>query len=237
MMPPIPNRNLRATAWDLIQRIAQRRNSADQLSFLCYEPRGGTAARFPTCVPPRSFYSKTVDELLEMEGGSAEYLTAKLVGGLIADATIPQFFAAEHILLPGFTLPSCNPNEVWALCSTIKQADEYEVGLPLLDFRAEAQPMGSDTEARTLAALSAALKVIKAPSGALLNSGGSYHYYGLDPLAIAEWRSFMHRSLLLEPLVDVRYIAHRLESGRATLRIGSSPLKPQQPHVVCWIGG
>jgi hypothetical protein len=228
---------LGATAWELILLIARRRNPTDQLSFLRYRPSGGTAERFPTCRPPRSFYSKTVDELLEIERGDAKSLATKLFGGHCptADVIQPEPFSVERILGSNFRLPPCEPEETWAICSTVKQANS-EMRLPLLDFRVEAQCPGTDRETRTLATLAAALKAIKAPSGALLNSGGSYHYYSFDPLSIEAWYRFMHQSLLLEPLVDVRYIAHRLESGRATLRISSlPPHKPQEPHVVGWI--
>ncbi|GEM_PF-6831048 len=54
--------------------------------------------------------------------------------------------------------------------------------------------------------------------GAIVNSGKSYHFWGLNLLQESEWRSFMYRALLLDR-VDSRWIGHRMIDGHASLRI------------------
>ena len=68
--------------------------------------------------------------------------------------------------------------------------------------------------------------------GVLLDSGRSYHYYGLELLHEQDWLAFMGRSLLLTPLVDTRYIAHRLIDDYGRLRVSTSKNKPNMPVVV-----
>lgn len=53
---------------------------------------------------------------------------------------------------------------------------------------------------------------------AILNSGRSYHFWGLELLSEEEWRKFMYRALLLDK-IDRRWIGHRLIDGQANLRI------------------
>jgi hypothetical protein len=55
----------------------------------------------------------------------------------------------------------------------------------------------------------------------MLISGNSYHFYGRTLLEHRDWVKFIGRSLLLEPLVDVRYLGHCLLDGFASLRISA----------------
>ncbi len=64
--------------------------------------------------------------------------------------------------------------------------------------------------------------------GAILNSGKSYHFWGLELLSEVEWKTFMYRALLLDR-VDSRWIGHRLLDGHANLRI--SQKRGQVPIV------
>ncbi|TSC74666.1 MAG: hypothetical protein G01um101444_227 [Parcubacteria group bacterium Gr01-1014_44] len=53
---------------------------------------------------------------------------------------------------------------------------------------------------------------------AVLNSGRSYHFWGLELLSEEEWRRFMYRALLLDR-IGRRWVGHRLIDGQANLRI------------------
>ncbi|MEK7503061.1 MAG: hypothetical protein AAB556_01295 [Patescibacteria group bacterium] len=53
---------------------------------------------------------------------------------------------------------------------------------------------------------------------AILNSGRSYHFWGLELLSDEEWRKFMYRALILDK-IDRRWVGHRLIDGQANLRI------------------
>lgn len=63
------------------------------------------------------------------------------------------------------------------------------------------------------------LRTLGERAGAVLLSGASYHYYGYDLLTPNNWRKFMYLSLLLDEVVNTRWVGHRLIDGHANLRI------------------
>lgn len=78
------------------------------------------------------------------------------------------------------------------------------------------------------------VKALRQAHGALLMSGGSYHYYGYELMTQAEWETFMHRSLLLDDVADRRWVGHRLLDGFSNLRISPKQGKYDYlPYVVC----
>ena len=68
-------------------------------------------------------------------------------------------------------------------------------------------------------------------SGAIVDSGKSYHFWGLDLLSENQWLTFMSRALLLDR-VDSRWIGHRLIDGHASLRISQKRgVAPTVVHI------
>jgi hypothetical protein len=114
---------------------------------------------------------------------------------------------------------------VRGVCSRITFRNGQRANLPLLDFRCEV------TEANANAILEA-LRLIGEGRGVLLNSGRSFHYYGLVPRHKDGWSRFMSFAILLAPLVDTRYVAHCLIEGVGCLRVDSHPAHPCEPVVV-----
>ncbi len=110
------------------------------------------------------------------------------------------------------------------LSSVCKLKDGSKAHLPLLDFR---HSTGGGNDALVVKAV----RAIGFERGFVVESGRSYHFYGLSTLDQDEWVSFLGRSLLLAPIIDVRYIAHRLIAGRCVVRISTSKLKPKMPFV------
>lgn len=70
-------------------------------------------------------------------------------------------------------------------------------------------------------------------SGAIINSGMSYHGWGLELLTDDDWRKFIARALLLDR-IDRRWIGHRLIDGQANIRI--SEKRRLVPKVVFVFG-
>jgi hypothetical protein len=66
-------------------------------------------------------------------------------------------------------------------------------------------------------------------SGAIINSGMSYHGWGLELLTDDDWRRFMARALLLDR-IDRRWVGHRLIDGQANIRV--SEKRKLNPKVV-----
>jgi hypothetical protein len=97
--------------------------------------------------------------------------------------------------------------------------------LPLLDFQCR-------PTALHLRHVVDAMRMILPGGCVILNSGRSFHCYGFSVVTANEWRQFVGRCLLLDPLVDVRYVGHCLIDGEAALRISAAAEKTHPPLVV-----
>jgi hypothetical protein len=96
--------------------------------------------------------------------------------------------------------------------------------IPILDLDIPVGENGMETAAEVFANLGVA-------HGAIINSGASYHGWGLELLTDSDWRKFMARALLLDK-IDRRWVGHRLIDGQANLRISEKRGKvPTVVHV------
>jgi hypothetical protein len=119
--------------------------------------------------------------------------------------------------------------EALALYSRCQNKDGRELHIPMMDFRIKS----GEGNAHHLSLLSAALQRLGQCRGVLLDSGNSYHYYGFELLTPSQWKRFMAACLLLDPLVDVRYISHRMLAGKASLRLNEISDKRNPKVVAC----
>jgi hypothetical protein len=119
-------------------------------------------------------------------------------------------------------------NRVRALCSRVRLRSGAVANLPLVDFSCEVTDVAA-------AMVVAAMAQLGETHGALLESGRSFHYYGLAPRSDASWRRFMSFALLLAPLVDARHAAHGLIEDLGCLRLDAHPMQPVEPRVVRWL--
>ncbi|MFX0139767.1 MAG: hypothetical protein ACFFDN_39370 [Candidatus Hodarchaeota archaeon] len=117
-----------------------------------------------------------------------------------------------------------NLNKVLGFCSKVKLNDGSTCHIPMIDFSIEPSK-------RNLRIVKDALKQIGQEKGLILDSGRSYHFYGLVLIDEKNWRSFLGLCLLLSPFIDARYIAHRLIDGECVLRLSASKEKPKEPEV------
>lgn len=97
--------------------------------------------------------------------------------------------------------------------------------IPMMDFICPPSVQNSTILARLL-------RVIQQCRGFLLQSGRSYHYYGVQILGEKEWHVFLGRCLLMSGFVDDRYIGHQLVDGHCVLRLSAGRLRPNIPNVV-----
>jgi hypothetical protein len=118
--------------------------------------------------------------------------------------------------------------EALALYSHCRDESGSELHIPMMDFRIQS---GNDVREHELLRL--ALRRLGQRRGVLLNSGNSYPYYGFELLSPAQWKRFMAAGLLLAPLVDARYIAHRMLAGKACLRLNEVSGKEEPKVVAC----
>jgi hypothetical protein len=110
-----------------------------------------------------------------------------------------------------------------AVCSGLRLRAGYTVHIPMLDFVCSPTPANRAT-------ISTMLEVIE-QQGVIVNSGNSYHFFGLTFLTNDEWVRFMGQALLLAPFVDTRFIGHRLLDGECTLRVFARHKHPQIPVI------
>ena len=115
--------------------------------------------------------------------------------------------------------------KVLAVCSRCLLTTGAVAHIPMMDFRCKI--LGEN-----LARIKLAVSSIAGEPGVLLTSGRSYHWYGYGLMEQEEWVTFLSTCLLYAPLVDARYIAHRLKERNAVLRISNGGIKPETPSVV-----
>jgi len=120
---------------------------------------------------------------------------------------------------------SLSSRSVLALCSICKLKSGSIGHIPMMDFRCSPSK-------KNLQRIIVALNNIQQAKGVILETGKSYHFYGLNIISDEDWRQFLAKCLLLAPLVDTRYIAHRLQIGACVLRLTACEQKPFSPRVV-----
>lgn len=86
------------------------------------------------------------------------------------------------------------------------------------------------------------LEASGAPAGFILNSGRSYHYYGIDLMNTRQWRQWLKSAgqpdSPLYELVDFEWLIHVLKRNVGYLRLAPTVWqKPYQPKVVGLVCG
>lgn len=146
----------------------------------------------------------------------------RVAAGTIRTYRVPR----ERVIASTFEryVASLQPDEVLAVLSEVKLADGTWAHLPMADFACR------DTEADLRKVLTA-IRALGHNSGVVVRSGESFHFYGFQILSEAEWLASLGRFLLLAPIIDVRYIAHRIIDRVCTLRVCAGGGKPSEPIV------
>jgi hypothetical protein len=120
-------------------------------------------------------------------------------------------------------IASIEPGRALGLESKCTFHDSTTRYIPMVDFK----PSPSEDN---LELLKCFLEELACP-GSIVDSGGSYHFYGFDFLNERQWIEFMGKCLLV-PWSDSRWIAHSLIAGGGDLRISATDQKPKLPSVV-----
>ncbi len=136
----------------------------------------------------------------------------ELVG---SEVTVERMDSLVKELKEGFVL---------AISSKVNLKDGSIAHIPMMDFRCAPSQMNK-------AVVKKALSAMGENAGLIVNSGRSYHFYGVHLLTSDAWVKFLAMGILFTPIVDARYIAHRLADGACRLRIGAGPDKPFIPTV------
>jgi hypothetical protein len=121
------------------------------------------------------------------------------------------------------------PGQILTFSSRLMLHDGTEAHIPMLDFR-----LSSSSET-----LPTAMAVIRqlGINGVMLDSGQSYHFYGLALISSEELRKFLAKALLFTPVIDYRWIAHQLIEGACALRLSSGAEQQKIPTTVAILTG
>lgn len=120
------------------------------------------------------------------------------------------------------------PGDALGVCSKVTLYDGRIMHIPMMDFKAFVSTLNERSLLRLFR------QELGEQSGALLDSGNSYHYYGCRLVDVTDWHAFLGKCLLTAPLVDTRYIGHRLIEGFCILRISAARGKPRVPAMLKW---
>lgn len=115
--------------------------------------------------------------------------------------------------------------EVIGLCSRCTLDDGTEAHIPMLDLQCV-------PNVDVLPNIVSCMRALGLHEGLIAESGRSYHVYGLPLLSPSGWLAFMHAAMLLYPLVDPRWMGHRLLDRASVLRLNAGGSKPKPPEVV-----
>ena len=213
----------------------------ERVAFVAYRPAPGLDARLTRSVDPNIEIRNEAAQLREQYGIPFwdSILAISMKRGQIPERyvdlailhdrapdehcvhTLSKDLSQEWIEATAAGIPN---GFALAFSSHVALRDGTEAHIPMMDFRCNPSPQNSLIVKKALTAMGE-------HSGVLINSGRSYHFYGLRLLSQQEWVRFLAMGILFSPVVDVRYIAHRLADGACRLRVSLGPDKPTLPHV------
>jgi hypothetical protein len=173
---------LGAPAAEVVVHIIRAHPEITSLKLIQYPPT-------PTFKQVTTQSRLTIDEELERR--------LRHGGKIIKEHSLPGGDLANLSRLIA-TLPA---HEALAVSSEVTLQARKEMHIPMIDFQCTKSPSN-------LEYLRSALRRIGPREGTILESVKSYHYYGIPLLSKSQWYEFIGRCLLLEPLVDVRYLGH-----------------------------
>lgn len=122
-------------------------------------------------------------------------------------------------------IADANSNDYLTFCSKIETFDNGYNHLPLFDFHI---PI-SDNNQKLCIAIIKQLNL----AGYLLNSGKSYHFYGIKLITEDELITLLSKMLLFSPIIDRAWVSHQLMQRFCCLRI--SKKYDRLPFELCYI--
>ena len=218
---------------EFLARFCRSRAEVTRLRFVTYTPEPKLSERLGTLLTQRE--EELRDQAVAICHDSGIPFWDALFGICMKRDKVPDQFleaAAAHSPIPPTSVFDLVPEEVSArkIDDIISQLSDRHglvvsskillktgefAHLPMLDFRCPCSKGNA-------LAIEKILALLGQKSGLLVESGRSYHFYGIELLSTSEWTSFMAHALLFAPIVDPRYIAHRIADGECRLKIAGS---------------
>lgn len=214
------------------------------IRFDAYKPAPGLSERLDNVLTPREQGLRDAATALRDSNGIPFWdalLATSMQQGIISSQFIASALAHDaapderYVLLPSEEITAEKVLDLvanlpsgygLAACSRVSLRSKQDAHIPMLDFRCPC----SDENAQAIKRM---LAFAGCHDGILVESGRSYHFYGTTLLSEAGWIEFMGRALLFAPIVDSRFIGHRLVDGRCRLKVTDprNGFTPRISHV------
>jgi len=112
-----------------------------------------------------------------------------------------------------------------AISSLVSCSDGGQKHIPMLDLHCRVSHQNQDI-------VEEVVNLLDIGGGYILESGKSYHFYGVRLLSTDDLSSFLARALLFGPIVDRAWIAHQMIETSCALRISPRQLSGNPPMLV-----
>lgn len=125
-------------------------------------------------------------------------------------------------------------DEILGINSLVKIGRGMERHIPMIDFNCV-------ISGQNFLKVAENLKLLGQSRGFILESGKSYHYYGIELMTSGEWLDFMkkcksHDIIGGKWIRPHRWVRYSLKENCSTLRISTAFVKPHLPKVIAKIG-
>ena len=199
---------LLTTAYDVVAHVSNLNSGIQSVQFVVYKEEPGWRGLL------RASEAKNLDAALQ---GMKQRSNQRIVNEVwLKDVS------AEALDKCASELPS---GQLLAASSKVELPQGKWAHIPMMDFICA-------VTGEHLSILKQLIKETGQGSGFILESGRSYHYYGLELLSEEKWKLFLGKCLLMTGFVDERFVGHQLIDGRCILRLSSGKLNPHLPRVV-----
>lgn len=161
---------------------------------------------------------------------TGQYYNERLVN---TNKLFPEFRNIEDLIKGKINFKEFSPKKDYHLgiTSLAKTKNGEIFHIPMIDFECPCSGKNILRVAETIKLLRPSGKT----NGFILESGQSYHYYGIDLLSVRDWLIFMNLCKKVQN-VDEKWPELQLKRGYSTLRVSISSQKPHLPKVVAKIG-
>jgi hypothetical protein len=221
------------TVVEFLSKFFRQHSEIESVRFESYKPEPKFSERLRNVLTPEEAMLR--DEAVKICHGTGIPFWDALLGICMKRDSIPERIletAIAHSATPSPQIFDLLPDEVSSdritkmidelsdnyglvISSKLRLKSGNTAHIPMLDFRCPCSPANNR-------AIVKILKLLGQNCGIIAESGRSYHYYGATLFSPSEWFKFMARALLFAPIVDPRYIAHRVADGECRLKIVAS---------------
>lgn len=206
---------------DIIKNICNSLSEIKEVNFVTFKPyellqnrldiTGGLKIVVENALLIRSKYNFPFWDSFNSSLFNTNLVDEKIFQEIKFHNQVEKVHNIDKSLLETVLLKRKNADDYMTFSSQVKLEDDRIMHLPLLDFHI---PVSYENE-------NICVSVINSLNlrGFLLDSGKSYHFYGLKLFSENEMINFLANALFFAPIIDRAWVAHQLIERRCSLRI------------------